>query len=145
MLDTVGTADLDQQLLLSSGIKELKAASSISAFLISIQHSSTCNCMFISFEVHRTAMLHNSCFVVLRTLQKACIQNTNRILLCKSCKLYQSLFSKSSSTLIRSLPTFGCHWLTKNAYLELSLVFQNFSVLFQPRSQLTQTPRLHPC
>jgi len=36
------------------------------------------------------------------------IHSTGRILLWKTCKLCQSLFAKSSATLIRSFTTFGC-------------------------------------
>jgi len=40
------------------------------------------------------------------------MHSTRRILLCKTCKLSQSLFSKSSATLMCSFPTIGCSgWL----------------------------------
>jgi len=56
------------------------------------------------------------CFIIagnfLFALLAKGIHSTSRILLYKPCNLCQSLFAKSSGTLVRSFPTFGCTgWL----------------------------------
>jgi len=60
----------------------------------------------------------------------------------RQANFYQPLFSLSSATLIRSFPTYGCHWLTKIVYRELSSVF--FSTpLLSPSFVQAQLLNLH--
>jgi len=112
------------------------------------QSFNSCNCIFISFVVHGIIMLYTSCFGLcnlLFALLAEGIHNTNRILICKPCKLYQSLFAWSSATFVCSFTTSGCiAWL--KSYTKRQVHFHHdFSAFFQTRFPLTQNARLLPC
>jgi len=112
-----------------------------------IQLFTTCNCiLFLLWSTgHRIILPQSSCFALsnfLKTQFAEGIYSTSRILFCKACKLYQSLFSISSATLIRRCPIFGWVKTLTKSHVQC---FQNLPAIFQSRSPITQSARLLPC
>jgi len=87
-----------------------------------MQPSNSCNSISISFVIHRIIILYNSCLAVCNFLFAQFaegIHSITRILLCKQCKIYQPLFSKSSATHAQ-LSKLWMYWLPEGAYLALN-------------------------
>jgi len=70
------------------------------------------------------------------------LHSTGRILRCKPCKIYKSLFSKFYGTLIHNFPTLGCIGQLKTRTKSHVKFFQNLPVLLQSNSPLSETRML---